>query len=82
MAASLRALVPGIVFGGIRSRPCIYARTASGLPVIDEIAPGLVVVAGGNGRMAKSADAVAALAAPLTTHGEWSDELPHTLFAL
>jgi sarcosine oxidase len=81
LEAALRALVPGIEFGAIRSRPCMYARTSNGLPIIAEVRPGLTVAAGGNGRMAKSADAVAALAATLVTEGTWTDdELAHDLF--
>lgn len=83
MSTALRALLPGIEFGRIRSRPCIYARTPTGLPIIDEVEPALFVVTGGNGRMAKSADAVAALAAALVTDGVWRDEaLDHPLFAV
>jgi sarcosine oxidase len=71
MSSALRELFPDLEFGPIRSRPCIYARTATGLPIIDELQPGLFVAAGGNGRMAKSADAVAALAASLIAEGSW-----------
>lgn len=82
MEAALHSLLPRVEFGPIRSRPCIYARTPSGLPIIDEVAPGLVVASGGNGRMAKSADAVAALAADLVTESTWTDrELPRATFA-
>jgi sarcosine oxidase len=81
MATALRALFPDLVFGAIRSRPCIYTRTPTGLPVIDEIEPGLFVVTGGNGRMAKSADAVAALASQLVAESTWGDtELDHSRF--
>ncbi len=83
MASALRELLPGLEFGQIRSRPCIYTRTPTGLPIIDEVEPGLFVVAGGNGRMAKSADAVAALAATLLTEAAWSDtELDRAQFAV
>ena len=67
----------------MRSRPCIYTRTRSGLPIVDELEPGLVVVTGGNGRMAKSADAVAALAVALVIEGAWGDiDFDPTLFAV
>lgn len=82
MVAALRGLLPGLRFGPIRSRPCIYARTRSGLPIIDELQPGLFVATGGNGRMAKSADAVAELAAALVVEGEWlGGELDYSLFS-
>lgn len=73
MAAALREMLPRLEFGAIRSRPCHYARTPSGLPFVDELESGLVVVTGGNGRMAKSADAVAALAVTLVTESTWCD---------
>jgi sarcosine oxidase len=83
MASALRELFPDLTFGPILSRPCIYTRTPTGLPIIDEIEPGLVVVTGGNGRMAKSADAVAALASRLVIDGEWVDSgLDRSLFAV
>jgi len=83
MEQALSDLLPSIVFGRIRSRPCIYTKTLSGLPVVDEIEPGLVVVTGGNGRMAKSADAVAGLAVSLVIDGTWDDdELSQELFAV
>ncbi len=82
MSSALRELFPTLTFGPTRSRPCIYTRTSTGLPIIDEIEPGLFVVTGGNGRMAKSADAVAALASKLVADGTWDDpELDHTRFA-
>lgn len=83
MAAALQEMLPGLRFGPMRSRPCIYARTRSGLPIVDEIEPGLFVATGGNGRMAKSADAVAALVSTLVLDGEWVDaELDSSLFAV
>lgn len=82
MSSALRQLFPALEFGPIGSRPCIYTRTSTGLPLIDEVQPGLFVVTGGNGRMAKCADAVAALASSLLAAGCWSDdELDHSLFA-
>jgi glycine/D-amino acid oxidase-like deaminating enzyme len=83
MATALRELLPQLEFGAMRSRPCIYTRTRFGLPIVDELEPGLVVVTGGNGRMAKSADAVAALAVPLVIQGAWGDtDFDPTLFAV
>ncbi len=83
MATALRELLPGLRFGPMRSRPCIYTRTATGLPIVDELEPGLVVATGGNGRMAKSADAVAALASTLVLEGTWQDEeLDSSLFTV
>lgn len=81
MSQALSDLLPPIVFGRIRSRPCVYTRTPTGLPIVDEVADGVVAVTGGNGRMAKSADAVAGLAAALVSSGSWDDELAPDLFA-
>jgi glycine/D-amino acid oxidase-like deaminating enzyme len=74
MASALGELLPGLRFGLMRSRPCIYTRTPSGLPIVDELEQGLFIATGGNGRMAKSADAVAALATTLALEGEWDDD--------
>ncbi|MDH3247818.1 MAG: FAD-binding oxidoreductase [Acidimicrobiia bacterium] len=83
MVAALRGLFPGLGFGHARSRPCIYARTRTGFPIVDELEPGLFVVTGGNGRMAKSADAVAALASMLVIDDGWGDsEFDHSHFAV
>jgi sarcosine oxidase len=83
MSSSLQELLPGLDFGPIRSRPCIYTRTRTQLPIVDEVEPGLVVVTGGNGRMAKSADAVAALGSSLVAEGSWDDgEFDPALFAV
>jgi sarcosine oxidase len=83
MSSSLQELLPGLDFGPIRSRPCMYTRTSTQLPIVHEVEPGLVVVTGGNGRMAKSADAVAALASTLAAEGTWDDgELDPALFAV
>lgn len=83
MASALRALLPSLDFGPVRSRPCIYTRTPSGLPVVDEIEPNLFAVTGGNGRMAKSAAAVAELALSLVVDGSWADsELDPALFGV
>ena len=83
MASALAELLPGLRFGPMRSRPCIYTRTRSGLPIVDELECGLFVATGGNGRMAKSADAVAALASTLMLEGAWQDEeLDSSLFAV
>lgn len=82
MASALGELLPGLRFGPMRSRPCIYTRTPSGLPIVDELEQGLFVATGGNGRMAKSADSVAALATTLALEGEWDDDdLDASLFA-
>lgn len=69
----LDALVPGLVAEEWETKPCLITDTPSGLPVVDHLAPGLVVAAGGNGYAAKSANAIGALAARLVTDGRWTD---------
>jgi sarcosine oxidase len=78
----LTAMVPEAGFLGFVVKPCIYARTPSRLPIIDHVNPHVVVATGGNGRAAKSADAIGSLAARLALTGEWDDPLPSTAFEL
>ncbi len=69
----LEDLVPGVRAEAWTTKPCMITDTASGLPPVDHVAPGLVVAAGGNGYAAKSADAIGALAATLLHEGAWTD---------
>ncbi len=69
----LTDVLPDVTFTAWRTRPCLIADTASGLPYIDTVADRLVVAAGGNGHAAKSADAIGALAADLALSGQWND---------
>ncbi len=69
----LEDLVPGVRAEAWTTKPCMITDTASGLPTVDHVAPGLVVAAGGNGYAAKSADAIGALAATLLQEGRWTD---------
>jgi sarcosine oxidase len=78
----LEDLVPGLQAVAWETKPCLITDTASGLPVVDHLAPHLVLAAGGNGFAAKSANAIGALAARLVVDGRWTDdELDHRLFA-
>ena len=61
-------------------RPCRYARTSRRRPLIAELEDGLVVAGGGNGRAAKSSDALGAVAARRVVSGEWDDALPESEF--
>lgn len=77
----LLALVPGLHADAWESKPCLITETATGLPVVDHLAPGLVLAAGGNGYAAKSANAIGALAARLALDGAWTDtDLDHRRF--
>ncbi|HEY5685167.1 MAG TPA: FAD-dependent oxidoreductase [Acidimicrobiia bacterium] len=78
----LTGMLPGVEFLSYAVKPCIYARTPTMLPFVDHLGPRLVVAAGGNGRAAKSADAIGSLAARLALSGDWDDPLPSTAFAL
>ena len=81
LRALLVELVPGLDAESWESKPCLITETASGLPVVDHLAPGLVLAAGGNGYAAKSANAIGALAARLAREGRWTDdELDARLF--
>ncbi len=78
----LTGMVPGVEFTRFVVKPCVYTRTPSGLPIVDHVNPRVVVATGGNGRAAKSADALGSLAARLALTGDWDDPLPSTVFEL
>lgn len=61
----LTALWPEVEFVSFRTRPCIVTYTPDGHPLIDEVAPGMVVATAGNGRGAKASDAWGRRAADL-----------------
>ena len=66
---ALQALWPDVEFVSFRTKPCIVTYTPDHMPLIDEIAPGLVVATAGNGAGAKGADAWGAEAAQLVLRG-------------
>jgi sarcosine oxidase/L-pipecolate oxidase len=47
-------------------------------PYIEEVVPGLVLVAGGNGYAAKSCDEIGRIAAKLATKGQWTSDIPQS----
>ncbi len=69
----LEELVPGLRARSWETKPCLITETPSDLPYVQQLAPGLVVAAGGNGYAAKSANAIGALAADLLVAGRWTD---------
>ena len=78
---SMEATFPGLEAVGWRTQRCVVAYTGHGMPYIDALVPGKVFLAvGGNGRSAKWADPLGALAASLTEAGEWVDPLPADRF--
>jgi sarcosine oxidase len=75
LLASLTETLPAVHFVSSTVRPCMYARTPSYFPYVDRVAERIVVAAGGNGRAAKSADAIGSIAADLASSGTWRDPL-------
>ena len=69
MRPALVALWPDVEFISFRTKPCIVTYTPDHWPLIDEVAPGLVVATAGNGAGAKGADAWGASAAALALDG-------------
>jgi len=65
LGPALQALWPEIDFVSMRTRPCIITYTDDWFPLIQEVAPGLIVATAGNGGGAKGADAWGAMAADL-----------------
>lgn len=78
----LGELLPDLEIGEVRTDRCLVSYTAHGRPYVDEIGDGVVVAVGGNGKGAKSADAIGKLGADLVSTGEWTDPLPRELFAV
>jgi sarcosine oxidase len=80
---SMEATYPGLEVLGWRTHRCVVAYTGHGLPYIDTLVPGQVYLAvGGNGRSAKWADPLGALAASLVASGAWVDPLPADRFRM
>lgn len=77
----LTGMLPDVDFVGFAVEPCIYARTPTLLPYVDHLDQRVVVAAGGNGRAAKSADAIGSLATRLALTGDWDDPLPSAPFS-
>ena len=60
---------------------CVITEAATGVPIIREVAPNVVVATGCGGAAAKSCDEIGRLAAVLSARGEWSSTLDAALFA-
>lgn len=76
LARTVRSLWPGLELSSFHTNRCILSKTPSGYPMVDELAPGWFVAAGGNGGSAKSADALGRLAAALMLERSWPDAIP------
>ncbi len=70
----LRGLLPDMEIAAISHGACIISDTASGLPIIGRVAPGISVLLGGNGAAAKSSDEIGRLGAVTLTGGSADDE--------
>ena len=69
----VEAVLPGVRATAWETRPCLITETPTHRPYVAEVAPGLVLAAGGNGYAAKSGLAIGALAATLLREGRWTD---------
>ncbi len=78
----LPQLLPDVEVRSTALKHCVYAMTPTGYPIVDRLTDRVVVAAGGNGRAAKSSDAIGALAVGLVDSAVWSDPLPAGTFAL
>lgn len=81
LEASLRALLPDVVFTSISGRPCVVTETATEHPYLGFVDDGVAVAIGGNGSAAKSSDELGRLAASLFADDGWTDNLDLELFA-
>jgi sarcosine oxidase len=77
----IRAVLPTLPIVETHTKRCLITYTAHGLPYIDQVEPGLFVALGGNGRGAKSSDAIGRAAAALAL-GNWDDPLPQESFSI
>lgn len=75
----MRAILPSLRIEETLTKRCLITYTAHGLPYIDEIDANVFVAVGGNGRGAKSSDAIGRAAAALSL-GNWDDPLPRESF--
>ncbi len=83
LRSSIEATYPGISATAWHTQRCVITYTTHAMPYIDILVPDLLYSAiGGNGRCAKWADPMGALAASLTLNGKWVDDLPAERFAV
>ncbi len=74
MRGILQGIFPSVGFRSFTMKPCLISDTSHALPFVDQVDMGLFVAFGGNGRSAKSSDAIGKLGADLALTGKWSDE--------
>jgi sarcosine oxidase len=74
LLAALGRVMPGLPMARSFTGACAVAFTATGKPYVARIAPGLTMLAGGNGAGAKCADELGRLGALVATGGDLADE--------
>ena len=78
---SMENTYPGLRVKKWHTNRCVITYTSHGLPYIDSLVENKVYAAiGGNGRSAKWADPLGALAASLVAEEKWKDSLPSNRF--
>ncbi|MFQ5702711.1 MAG: NAD(P)/FAD-dependent oxidoreductase [Gemmatimonadales bacterium] len=78
---ALEEIAPTLQISGTRFVPCLIADSATHYPYIDMISERIGVVAGGNGKGAKSSDEIGRLGAEMIRTGDWPPSLPEALFS-
>ncbi len=78
---ALREVFPTLEVLSTRFKPCLITDTASHYPYIDMLDDRIGIVAGGNGKAAKSSDEIGRLAAAMMITQDWPTSLPHAPFA-
>lgn len=74
MRGLLQGIFPSVEFLGFTMKPCLISDTSHAMPFVDQVGSGLFVAFGGNGRAAKSSDAIGKLGADLALNGTWTDD--------
>jgi sarcosine oxidase len=77
---ALREVYPSLDVRATQFKPCLITDTASRYPYIDMIDERIGIVAGGNGKAAKSSDEIGRLAAEMMHTRVWPSSLPRGKF--
>jgi sarcosine oxidase len=78
---ALREVFPSLKILATEFKPCLIADTASHYPYIDMLDERIGIVAGGNGKAAKSSDEIGRLAAGMIRSDAWPAATPQAVFA-
>jgi sarcosine oxidase len=79
---ALREVFPSLEVRSTHFKPCLITDTASHYPYIDMLDDRIGIVAGGNGKAAKSCDEIGRLAAGMIRTQNWPSSLPQAEFAV